>query len=152
RRFTGTGWEGPSGSGNDLVDDSFENSDPRVALGPQGFPIVVWSGFDGNRSQIFARRDGGFGFAEMGPDSADGPGISDAPFEAFAPHMAAPPTSGGVGVVWLTDEVGVDPVQVYFRQFSTAPARLLRVSLTGTTDDATVISTPVGIDCPGDSC
>jgi len=152
RVFDGSNWV-PFGTGSDVLNDPlFENFDPQMAIGPDGRAVVAWGGFDGTTEQIFVKRSGPAGFEEMGPDSAEGPGISDAPFFALRPSIAAPAT-GGPAVAWLTNPAGDQGYQVYLRQFSAATSFQLTVNRTGAgANTSSVSSSEFGFDCPSDSC
>ena len=150
RRSNGPIWEefGGSGSSDGISDPSFINGDPDVTVDTGGNPVVTWS----SKSliaprQVFVKRaDSGF-FTEMGQDSADGAGISDAAINAFTPMVAAPPSgTAGPAVVWIDQKAG--NTQVFLRQFTTATAFTLNVSVVG--NGSSVSSTPIGIACPGD--
>jgi hypothetical protein len=159
RRSNGPIWEefGGSGSGNGISDPGVINGDPDVTVDTGGDPVVTWSGKSpGVPRQVFVKRsDSGF-FTEMGQDSADSAGISDAAHNALTPMVAAPPSgTAGPAVVWLDQKAANN--QVFLRQFSAAAfagAFTLNVSVAGGNNTSTVSSTPIGIDCPGgpDGC
>ena len=154
RRFDGASWVGVGGSDTPggISNPAFVNHRPDVVVTSAFEPIVAWEGVDGvTSSQVFVKR-GGVTFEEMGPDSAEGPGISDARLAATNVFLAAPPATGGPAVAWsnqVLDATG--PFQVYVRQFSTAVPRALTVTLTGAgAGGGTVTSSPIGIDCPAE--
>ena len=152
RLFNGAAWVPPGVSGSDVVAETFQNSMAHVAVTADRRAVVAWDFFDGTLEQVFVKRSGPLGFEEMGPDSADGPGISDSPTFAFFPSIAAP-ASGGPAVAWLNDATPADEAQVFLRQFSNAAPFTLTVLRTGAgANTSSVTSSPIGIDCPSDSC
>jgi hypothetical protein len=157
RRFDSVlGWVefAGSGSGDGISDPALSNGRPDVVVDTAGDPVVVWSGKSSTAPrQIFVKRNDSGSFTEMGQDSADAAGISDAALNAFVPMVDAPPSgTAGPAVIWLDQKASNS--QVFLRQFTTATAFTLNVSVAGGNNTSTVSSTPIGISCPGgpDGC
>ncbi|HZI40015.1 MAG TPA: hypothetical protein VFF24_17090, partial [Acidimicrobiia bacterium] len=160
RRFDGTAsWEevGNNSASGDGISGGGYHSSPTVAIDANSNAIVAWTrGGAGPAQQIFVLRSNGFNeWEEMGPDSASGDGISGngpgaggiQPWVAYfdGPSAALPDNTV---VTWINFQSG-QPSQVYLRQFTQGLRFALNVSVTG---DGRVVSTPIGIDCPDDTC
>jgi hypothetical protein len=150
RRWNGLLWEdlGGSGVGNGISPPTFTNGGPAVAVDAGGHPVVVWSSQNPSAlGQIFVKRADSGVFSEMSPNSAAGPGISNAAITAFVPMVdASPAGTGGPAVIWLDQQDFAGTNQVFLRQYS---AFTLNVSVVGGTSSS-VSSTPTGIACPAD--
>jgi len=103
-----------SASGNGISDTSGDSSNPRVALGPDGNPVVTWQDHDGSNSQIYLRRWDGSAWVEVGAGSATGGGISDNATNSENPSVAV--GSDGNPVVAWQDSDGSNN-QIYLRRW-----------------------------------
>jgi plastocyanin len=163
RRWNGVDtWEELSGSATgDGISGGGHNQAPAVAVDDDGNAIVAWQhdvlSPPTSTGQIFVLRStAAGGWEEMGPSSAAGDGISGTPPGVFVStpaisHFRSPGVSppSNTAVLWGISGSNPQFAQLYLRQFAAGPSFLLSVGVAGV---GRVVSNPIGIDCPPDSC
>ena len=143
-----------SASGSGFAPTGSINVLPQIAVdisGPSSRPVVAWEGWTDQQAapQTFVLRwNGTDAWEELGLGSASDDGISAAELEAFSPALALNPTTGVPTVAWL-DARDPGSAQVLLRQFYVGPTFPLTIVVSG---DGSVVSTPIGVECPGDHC
>jgi uncharacterized repeat protein (TIGR02543 family) len=153
RVWNGSAWVELGGSATDsgFTEPDTTNGVPQIAVGPDGRPVVAWNALTPSlpAAQIFVLRwDGVDTWREPGLHAASDAGISDAAIEALAPALALTPAAGVPIVAWL-DARDPGSAQVFLRRLDAGPAVPLTVGVTG---GGAVISSPIGVECPGVTC
>jgi hypothetical protein len=150
RVWNGTNWVELAGSASDsgFALPETMNVAPRIAL-DGARPVVAWQLRDSSApSQVFVLRwNGANAWEELGLDSANNAGISDAAFDALTPALALGP-DGTPAIAWI-DSRELGGSQLFLRQLYSGPVVPLTVRVTG---NGLVTSTPLGVQCAGGTC
>lgn len=96
------GWEemGPgSASGGGISNGAGESSNPSLAIGPGGAPIVAWSDASSGNDEIYVRGWSGSTWVEVGRGSASLGGITDNDSNSISPSLAIGPDGAPI-VAW----------------------------------------------------
>ncbi len=91
KRWNGSAWIETgvgSASGVGISGGAELSSDPSLAIGPDGIPVVSWQVLSNNNWEIYARRWNGSSWVEMGMGSASGGGISNNKTGSYSPSLA----------------------------------------------------------------
>jgi hypothetical protein len=123
---------------------------PQVRLDANDLPIVAWQNFASGQGVVFILRFDGTDWVEMGPDSASGDGITGSDAFPMALGVSSGPGPRTVNIAWHSS-MNNTPPQARLRQFFTGPSSLLSVSI-NPSGAGRIVSAPIGIDCPGESC
>ncbi len=119
--WDGSSWSalGSSATGGGISNDGAYSLSPRVAVGADGRPIVAWESGQ-TAKYIYVRAWNGTSWAELGPGSASGKGIT--PEIAGSNRAEAPDivigSDGNPIVVWSNYIVG-QPRQIFARRYQT---------------------------------
>jgi hypothetical protein len=100
------GWEevgAGSASEGGISDNAAQSSDPAIAIAPDGTPYVAWQDSSSEQGEVYIRRWNGSTWAEVGPGSASGGGISHSKEWAGHPSIAITP-EGTPYVTWTASE------------------------------------------------
>jgi hypothetical protein len=123
RRFDGENWvEAGTGSasGGGVSDTPTHNSRwPAMDLDSIGYPYVAWTEEDESWlpfpvDQVYVKRFDGTNWIEVGPDSANGPGISGSYYASWDPTISLD-SSDTPYVAWYHYDGGNQ--QIYLRRF-----------------------------------
>ena len=88
----------------------------RLAVGPDGFPVVAWDDDSTGELEVYVRRWDGLGWAELGPEGASGGGVSKTPDERSDKSALAVDSRGSPVLAWQDAPEGV--AQIYVRKWS----------------------------------
>jgi len=113
------GWVeiGPgSASGGGISNSTGNSSNPSLAIGLDGAPIVAWADVSSGNVQIYVRRWNGSAWVEMGGGSASGGGISNDAGSSYSPSLAVSP--GGAPIVaWYDISGSPGHLEIYVRRW-----------------------------------
>ena len=113
------GWEemgvGSASGGGISNDSSAWNTDPALAIGPDGAPVVACEHYLYPNVDIYVRRWNGTAWIKMGDGSASGGGINDNDGDSRSPSVAI--GSDGTSVVAWTDNSGGN-WEIYVRRWN----------------------------------
>lgn len=117
RAWNGSSWVevgAGSASGGGISNDIGNSWNPDIAIAPDGTPYVVWWNHDPNNlsTGIYIRAWNGSSWAEVGPGSAIGGGISNSLEHSWLPSIAFSP-DGTPYVAWQDDNTG--KFEIYVR-------------------------------------
>lgn len=119
RRWDGTAWTelgAGSASGRGISNTSGLSTNPSVAIGPDGMPVVAWEDSSDGDPQIYVRRWNGSAWVEMGSGSASGRGISGNGWANSYPSLAI--NRAGVTIMaWEWWVPWTDTSEVYVRRW-----------------------------------
>jgi hypothetical protein len=151
RRWNGVDtWEevgGASASGGG-INGGDGGYGPLVGLDQDDLPIVAWQDLS-SKHVAFVLRFDGTEWQEMGPDSASDDGVTgDSLYRLALGASSGSPST--VNVAWLGAPSGAT-AQARLRQFFNGPSFLLSVGIIPG-GSGQVTSSPIGINCPADSC
>lgn len=113
------GWEEMgtgSASGGGVSSNSGWSIDPALAFGSDSKPLVVWSDNTSGNYEIYVRRWNGTTWAEIGANSASGPGISSNVDSSIDPDIAVG-LPGSYFVAW-SNLVGGNNFELYVRRWN----------------------------------
>ena len=96
------------------ISDSGYADGPSLAISPDGTPIIAWSDYSTNKSEIYVRRWNGTSWVAIGSGSASGGGISNSGY-AGGPSLAVSPDGTPI-VAWNDDSSGDS--DIYVRRWS----------------------------------
>jgi hypothetical protein len=104
-----------SASGGGISKTSGISTNPALAIGPDGAPIIAWEALSNGNFEIYVRRWTGAAWVEIGAGSASGGGISKNSGGSNSPSLAIGPDGTPV-VTWYDDSSGNR--EIYVRRWN----------------------------------
>jgi hypothetical protein len=115
RRWNGISWVemgNGSASGGGISNNGEDSWEPSLAISPDGTPMIAWTDYSGDDSEIYLRIWNGTDWAELGSGSASAGGISNDDGGSGSPFLAISPDGKPI-IAWVN--FSSDDEEIYVR-------------------------------------